>query len=67
MVSRLLDDGEVFKNDVVSDSTRSRIGLCITNSFTLFGFLSFLTALTTVTPQLSMPALLIMTDVCLTT
>ena len=31
----------------------SRIGLCITNSFPVFCFLSYLTALTTVTPQIS--------------
>ena len=31
-----------------------RIGLCITTSFPVFLFLSFLTSLTTVTPQLSM-------------
>ncbi len=36
----------------------SRIGLCITNSFPVFCFLSYLTALTTVTPQLSKYTLL---------
>lgn len=34
-------------------TSADRIGLCITNSFPVFCFLSFLTALTTVTPQLS--------------
>lgn len=33
----------------------SWIGLCITNSFQVFAFLSFLTALTTVTPQIMLP------------
>lgn len=33
----------------------SWIGLCITDSFPVFCFLSFLTALTTVTPQLMLP------------
>ena len=32
-----------------------RIGLCLTTSFNVFSFLSFLTALTTVTPQLMLP------------
>ena len=32
---------------------RYRIGLCLTNSYKVFGALSFVTGLTTVTPQLS--------------
>ena len=38
-----------------SYSQKVRIGLCVTHSFAAFGAISFITAVTTVTPQLMLP------------
>lgn len=38
-----------------SDTSSNRIGLCLTQSFQVFSFLSFVSAVTTVTPQLMLP------------
>lgn len=51
---RLVSQFELFlKRAYCPDAVPPRIGLCITDSFPVFIFLTFLTSLTTVTPQLS--------------
>ena len=53
LVSEIVCWPLVLGNTCTDGILGSRIGLCITNSSPVFCFLSYLTALTTVTPQLS--------------